>query len=67
VGDARPSLPARHIVVLTAIAFAIPLVMWLVKKDKSSFIDDHGREALNFQITLLHLLTLADPGVLGLR
>lgn len=39
-------------VVLTAIAFAIPLVMWLVKKDKSSFIDDHGVEAVNFQITL---------------
>ncbi len=39
--------------VLTIIAFGIPLIMWLVKKDESSFLDDHGREAVNFQISLL--------------
>jgi uncharacterized protein len=33
--------------------FLGPLVVWLVKKDRSPFIDHHGREALNFQITLL--------------
>jgi hypothetical protein len=27
------------------------LVLWLVKRDQSKFIDDHGKEALNFQIT----------------
>lgn len=32
--------------------FVGPLVIWLVKKDHSPFIDHHGREALNFQITL---------------
>jgi len=32
--------------------FLGPLVLWLVKKDQSAFIDHHGREALNFQITL---------------
>tara|TARA_E500000318_G_scaffold99810_1_gene102088 strand:- start:227 stop:613 length:387 start_codon:yes stop_codon:yes gene_type:complete len=37
---------------LPVIAFAIPLVMWLVKKDESAYIDDHGREAVNFQISL---------------
>ena len=26
--------------------------MWLVKKDTSPFIDDHGREAVNFQLSL---------------
>lgn len=30
-----------------------PLIMWLVKRDQSPFIDDHGKEAVNFQITLL--------------
>ncbi len=33
--------------------FLGPLVVWLVKKDRSPFIDHHGREALNFQITLM--------------
>ena len=27
-----------------------PLVIWLVKKDESSYIDYHGKESLNFQI-----------------
>ncbi|MFG0247037.1 MAG: DUF4870 domain-containing protein [Phycisphaerales bacterium JB052] len=38
--------------VLTLIAFGIPLIMWLVKKEESPFLDDHGREAVNFQISL---------------
>ncbi|MBC8126379.1 MAG: DUF4870 domain-containing protein [Gloeobacteraceae cyanobacterium ES-bin-144] len=33
--------------------FLGPLVLWLVKKDSSAFVAHHGREALNFQITLL--------------
>ncbi|HEX7262394.1 MAG TPA: DUF4870 domain-containing protein [Luteolibacter sp.] len=32
--------------------FLGPLVLWLVKKDSSAYIDHHGRESLNFQITL---------------
>jgi uncharacterized Tic20 family protein len=31
----------------------VPLIIWLVKKDQSRFIDDQAKEALNFQITLL--------------
>jgi len=33
--------------------FLGPLILWLVKKDDSAFVAHHGREALNFQITLL--------------
>ena len=29
-----------------------PLVVWLTKKDQSEFIDHHGKESLNFQITM---------------
>jgi uncharacterized Tic20 family protein len=29
-----------------------PLVMWLVKKEDHPFIDEQGKEALNFQITV---------------
>lgn len=30
-----------------------PLIMWLVRKNMSPFVDDHGREAVNFWITLI--------------
>jgi uncharacterized Tic20 family protein len=29
-----------------------PLIVWLLKKDTMPFVDEQGREALNFQITL---------------
>lgn len=32
-------------------AFIGPLVIWLVKKDESAFIDYHGKEYLNFFIS----------------
>lgn len=32
--------------------FLVPLVIWLIKKDDSKFVDYHGKEALNFQITI---------------
>jgi len=31
-------------------AFVIPLVIWLVMKDRSEFVADQAREALNFQL-----------------
>lgn len=32
-------------------AFIGPLIIWLIKKDSSSFVDHHGREYLNFFIS----------------
>ena len=29
-----------------------PLVVWLLKKDEMPFVDDQGKESLNFQITM---------------
>jgi uncharacterized Tic20 family protein len=29
-----------------------PLIVWLLKKDASAFVDEHGKESLNFQITM---------------
>ena len=47
---------AMHLTLL-AIHIAIPvipaLVLYLIKKDESPFVKDHGREAINFQITLI--------------
>lgn len=30
-----------------------PLVVWLMKREESGFVDRQGKEALNFQITML--------------
>jgi uncharacterized protein len=32
-------------------AFIGPLIIWLIKKEESSFVDYHGREYLNFLIS----------------
>jgi uncharacterized Tic20 family protein len=29
-----------------------PLIIWAIKKDDHPFVDDQGREAMNFQLTL---------------
>lgn len=42
--------------IFTAIALAnviAPLVIWLIKKDTMPFVDAHGKESLNFQITAI--------------
>ena len=33
--------------------FLVPLIIWIIKKDESKFIDANGKEAVNFHITLL--------------
>jgi len=40
-----------------------PLVIWLIKREESAFIDYHGKESLNFQITLVIYFLIA--GVLA--
>lgn len=34
------------------------LILWLVKREDGAFIDDQGREALNFQISLIIYLLI---------
>lgn len=51
------------------IAIVAPLVLWLVRKDHSSFNDDHGKEVVNFLISfvVLHLiLGLACVTIIGI-
>lgn len=33
--------------------FVGALIIWLIKKDQSAYVDEQGKEALNFQITML--------------
>jgi uncharacterized Tic20 family protein len=42
--------------IFTGIPFGnilVPLVIWLLKRNADPFIDRHGRESLNFQVTML--------------
>ncbi|MFI4897560.1 MAG: DUF4870 domain-containing protein [Phycisphaerales bacterium JB059] len=52
-------------VIVPYFAIGIPIVMYLARKNQSPFIDDHTREALNFQITLV-LYALVLPVIAGL-
>ena len=36
-----------------------PLIVWLVKKDEMPFVDDQGKESLNFQITMTIALLIS--------
>jgi len=33
-------------------SFIGPLIIWLIKKDQSAYVNQQGKEALNFQITV---------------
>ncbi|MBY0261752.1 MAG: DUF4870 domain-containing protein [Phycisphaerales bacterium] len=39
--------------VFWGISLIAPIIMWQVKRTESNFIDDHGRETVNFHLTLL--------------
>jgi uncharacterized Tic20 family protein len=42
-------------------SFVGPLVIWLTKKDESAFIDENGKESLNFQISICIYCMLCVP------
>ena len=52
------------------LGFVAPLIVWLVYREKSRFVDEQAKEALNFQITMLigwvviFILTLVTLGIL---
>lgn len=52
VGDERMWATFAHLGGLF-FSFVAPLIIWLVMKERSSFVDKHGKEALNFQISLI--------------
>jgi uncharacterized protein len=38
-----------------------PLICWLSRKDESQWVDQNGKQALNFQISILLYMVLAIP------
>lgn len=63
--DARTWGMIAHLASLagfTGIPFANiigPLIVWMVKKEEMPFVDDQGKEALNFQITMTIALVVS--------
>lgn len=51
-GDERTMAMLCHLLGIFS-GFVGALVIWLIKKDESAFVDDQGKEALNFQIALV--------------
>jgi len=49
--DARMWAMLCHLLAIFT-CFIAPLIIWLVKKEEDPFIDNQGKEALNFQITV---------------
>ena len=50
--DAKNMAMLCHLLAIFT-GFVAPLIIWLIKKDDMPFVDDQGKEALNFQITVL--------------
>ena len=73
--DESPSVPPTsdektlalisHIVTLVS-QFIAPLIIYLVKKDESSFVAAHAKESLNFQLTVLIICILLIVTVIGI-
>lgn len=77
--DVRSYATFTHIVPLIShlggpivVPIVAAIIMWQIKKDQSPFIDDHGREAVNFQISLaiywlvvIPLFTILTCGILA--
>ncbi|MGD8377533.1 MAG: DUF4870 domain-containing protein [Acidobacteriota bacterium] len=65
--DARRWAMLAHLTALAGllgngIGFLIgPLVVWLVKREDDPFIDQQGKEAVNFQLTMFLALFLSVP------
>lgn len=36
-----------------------PLIVWLIKKDQYAFVNDQGKESLNFQISMLIYMSVS--------
>jgi len=70
-GDERTYAVLMHLsllahLVMSVLAVFVPVIMWAVRKEGSPFIDDHGREAINFQISLVIYMILTIPlGILS--
>lgn len=72
--DSLPTIPPTsdektlalisHIITIVS-SFLAPLIIYLVKKDESSFVAEHAKESLNFQITIFIICFILIISVIG--
>jgi hypothetical protein len=66
--EARTMSLLAHVLVFVG-GFIPPLVIWLIYRERSALVDHHGKEQLNFQISLtiywigLYVLSFVTLGV----
>jgi uncharacterized Tic20 family protein len=64
--DDRLMAILSHVLALVpGIGILGPLVIYLVKKDESSFVRDNARESLNFQLTIILLYIILFITLIG--
>ena len=73
--DTEPAIPPTsdektmailsHVLTL-AVGFLAPLIIYLIKKDESSFVTSHAKESLNFQITIFIIIAALFITVIGI-
>jgi uncharacterized Tic20 family protein len=70
-GEAQPEIKKddRNMAMLCHLlaiftGFLGPLIIWLIKKEDAPYVDDQGKEALNFQLTVL--IAMVASGVLSI-
>lgn len=64
VSDEKTLGMLAHLLALAGFAVPLggifgPLVLWLLKRDQYEYVDFHGKEALNFQISIAIYLLVA--------
>lgn len=67
-GDARTAMLCHLFVglgIFGGILLIVPPILWLTGRDRSGFIDDHGREACNFAISMLLLSVILFISIIG--
>ena len=61
---------AIHLSPLVSFVFApallVPLVLWLIRRDESFFVDDHGREMLNALLSFVVYHIVAIITIIGI-
>ncbi len=62
--DERLWATLAHVAILVFAVFG-PLIIWLVKKQESQFVEDQAKEALNFQLAVLIAQLVLVPTCIG--
>ena len=42
----------------------VPLIIWLTQKDQVKGMDEHGKQIVNFQLSMILIAILSIPGIL---